>query len=45
MDIPKGASFEGGYKVDNGSDPHNGLFYLGKNPVGQAVGQAFADGS
>jgi hypothetical protein len=45
MGIPEGASFEGGYKVDNGSDPHSGLFYLGKKAVGQAVGQIFADPS
>ncbi len=43
MGIPEGASFEGGYKVANGSDPHSGLFYLGKKPVGQAIGKVFAD--
>ncbi len=43
MGIPEGTHSEGGYRVDNGSDPHSGLFYLGKKAVGQAVGQVFAD--
>jgi hypothetical protein len=43
--VPQGASFEGGNKVDNGSDPHSGLFYLGKRSVGRAVGQVFASNS
>jgi hypothetical protein len=41
--MPEGATFEGGRMVDNGSDPHNGLFYLGKKSVAQAIGQVFVD--
>jgi hypothetical protein len=40
--MPDGSAFEGALQVGNGSDPHNPLFYLGKKPVGQAVGQVFA---
>jgi hypothetical protein len=38
--MPAGASFEGGYTVDNGAQPHSADFYLGKAEVGRAVGQA-----
>src|SRR5271157_886625 len=40
--LPEGAAFEGKWKVDNGSKPHDGLFYLGKESVGRPVGQVFA---
>lgn len=39
--IPASAEFEGGYTVDNGSDPHNSDFYLGKVQVGRVIGEAF----
>ncbi|MEO9062454.1 MAG: hypothetical protein ABI270_10500 [Nitrosospira sp.] len=39
--IPAGATFDGGYTVDNGADPHNSDFYLGKAQVGSAVGEIF----
>jgi hypothetical protein len=39
--MPAGAVFEGGYTVDNGADPHNSDFYLGKAQVGGAVGEVF----
>jgi hypothetical protein len=29
--MPAGAVFDGGYTVDNGADPHNADFYLGKS--------------
>jgi hypothetical protein len=34
-----GAIFEGGYTVDNGADPHNANFYLGKVQVGRPTGE------
>jgi hypothetical protein len=37
--MPTGAVFEGGYTVDNGANPHNADFYLGKAKVGTAVGE------
>lgn len=40
--IPMGAIFESGYTVDNGADPHNSCFYLGKAEVGQPVGEIFS---
>jgi hypothetical protein len=36
-----GAVFEGGYTVDNGAEPHNPNFYLGKAQVGKPVGEVF----
>ena len=39
---PDGAVFEGGYTVDNGAEPHNSSFYLGKKEVGAAVGAVFS---
>jgi hypothetical protein len=39
--MPAGAVFEGGYTVDNGADPHNANFYLGKAQVGRPLGQVF----
>ncbi|ARO87883.1 hypothetical protein EBAPG3_008945 [Nitrosospira lacus] len=39
--IPASASFEGGYTVDNGADPHNSDFYLGKAQIGREVGEMF----
>lgn len=40
--MPAGARFEGGYTVDNGAEPHNARFYLGKEQVGRAVGEALS---
>ena len=40
--MPEGATFVGSRMVDNGSEPHSGLFYLGKRSVGHEVGQVFA---
>jgi hypothetical protein len=37
--MPAGATFEGGYTVDNGAEPHNSEFYLGKAQVGRPVGE------
>lgn len=42
--IPASASFEGGYTVDNGADPHNSDFYLGKVQIGREVGEVFGGG-
>ena len=39
--MPEGASFEGGYTVDNGAEPHNSDFYLGKVQVGKEIGKIF----
>ncbi len=39
--LPARATFEGGYTVDNGTDPHNSNFYLGKAQVGGPVGEVF----
>lgn len=41
--IPVGASFKGGYTVDNGAQPHNSDFYLGKVQVGREIGQVFSN--
>jgi hypothetical protein len=38
--MPAGATFDGGYTVDNGAEPHNADFYLGKAEVGRPVGKA-----
>jgi len=38
--MPAGSTFEGGYTVDNGAQPHSADFYLGKVEVGRAVGEA-----
>jgi len=43
--MPDGATFDGGYTVDNGADPHNSDFYLGKAQVGRAVGEIFNSAS
>ena len=40
--MPAGTTFEGGYTVDNGADPHNSDFYLGKAQVGRPVGEVFS---
>ena len=40
--MPADAVFEGGYTVDNGADPHNADFYLGKAQVGKPVGEIFS---
>jgi hypothetical protein len=37
--IPAAAVFDGGYTVDNGAEPHNANFYLGKVQVGGPVGE------
>jgi hypothetical protein len=42
--MPTGAVFEGGYTVDNGADPHNSNFYLGKAHVGRPLGQVLSAG-
>jgi hypothetical protein len=42
--IPVDAVFEGRYTVDNGADPHNAGFYLGKVEVGKSVGEAVSNG-
>ena len=39
--VPAGAVFEPGYTVDNGANPHNCDFYLGKAQVGSPVGEIF----
>jgi hypothetical protein len=39
--VPTGAIFESGYTVDNGAEPHNAQFYLGKAQVGKPVGEVF----
>lgn len=39
--VPAGAAFEPGYTVDNGANPHNCDFYLGKAQVGSPVGEIF----
>jgi hypothetical protein len=40
--MPTGAVFEGGYTVDNGADPHNANFYLGKAQVGRPLGEVLS---
>jgi hypothetical protein len=40
--IPAGAVFEGGYTVDNGADPHNAHFYLGKSQVGSPLAEVLS---
>lgn len=40
--MPGDAVFDGGYTVDNGADPHNADFYLGKVQVGKPVGEALS---
>jgi alpha-beta hydrolase superfamily lysophospholipase len=37
--VPAGTVFEGVYTVDNGADPHNANFYLGKAQVGRPTGE------
>jgi hypothetical protein len=43
--IPPGAIFEGGPTVDNGSEPHSVLFYLGQPQVGRLIGEIFTSES
>jgi hypothetical protein len=43
--MPAGAVFDGGYTVDNGADPHNADFYLGKAQVGRPVGETLGGGA
>ena len=40
--VPAGAVLEGGYTVDNGAEPHNANFYLGKAHVGKPVGETLS---
>jgi hypothetical protein len=40
--LPAGAVFEGGYTVDNGAEPHNANFYLGKAQVGKPIGEVLS---
>jgi hypothetical protein len=40
--MPVDALFEGGYTVDNGADPHNAGFYLGKAQLGKPVGEVLS---
>jgi hypothetical protein len=42
--MPTGAVFESGYTVDNGAEPHNAHFYLGKAQLGRAVGEVLKGG-
>jgi hypothetical protein len=37
--MPPGATFQGGYTVDNGAEPHKAGFYLTKVEVGLPIGQ------
>ncbi len=37
--MPADATFESGFTVDNGAQPHNADFYLSKAEVGRAVGE------
>ena len=43
--LPTGATFDGAFTVDNGSDPHNAEFYLGDKKVADAVRAALSRGS
>jgi hypothetical protein len=40
--MPMGTVFESGYTVDNGAEPHNAHYYLGKTQVGRPVGEVLA---
>lgn len=40
--IPASAEFESNYTVDNGAEPHNSDFYLGKAQVGREIGRVFS---
>jgi hypothetical protein len=40
--MPMGAVFEAGCTVDNGADPHNANFYLGKAQVGRPLGEVLS---
>ena len=40
--MPTGATFDGAFTVDNGSDPHSAEFYLGKKKVAEAVRAALS---
>jgi len=42
--LPAGATFDGAFTVDNGSDPHNAEFYLGKREVAEAVRDVLMSG-
>ena len=39
--MPSEAIFEGGYSVDNGSEPHSSNFYLSKIEIGKVLGEVF----
>jgi hypothetical protein len=41
--LPPGATFHGGYTVDNGAEPHKAGFYLTKPEVGLPIGQTLAE--
>jgi surfactin synthase thioesterase subunit len=40
--LPRDAILEGSYTVDNGAEPHNAEFYLGKEHIGRPIGQVFS---
>ena len=42
--MPIGTVFDSGYTVDNGAEPHNAQFYLGKAQVGKPVGEVLETG-
>jgi hypothetical protein len=44
QNIPSGAILESGYTVDNGAEPHNANFYLGKVQVGRPLGEILSVG-
>jgi len=39
-DLPDGATFDGAFTADNGSDPHNAEFYLGKKKIAEVLRSA-----
>ena len=40
-----GGKIEGAWTPDNGAEPHNAIFYLGKKMLGEAVAKALEDNS
>jgi hypothetical protein len=40
--LPRDAIFEGSYTVDNGAQPHDAQFYLGKAHIGRPIGQVLS---
>jgi fructose-specific component phosphotransferase system IIB-like protein len=42
--LPEGATFNGAFTADNGSDPHNAEFYLGKKKVAEVVRDVLRSG-